>query len=260
MKVLVIGRKGFLSKSLIGNAIPVTLFVTESDLNDLSKQIIDSIQRIVLISFDADLREKYGNICRIERKILKIFNPEKILIQYFSTSKVYPNVLNIKEDHALDPNSFYADNKIIAEDFIRGHFKNFHIFRTANLFNSFGGAPNTFLDNVIKNLSIGKIFFDVSKLSYRDFISTNFLAELIKNPISPETGTYNVSSGIPLQVFEIIDAIIEGNSLKRSSLNEEYGSVILNQTLNNTKMLKSFGYNKFNKTILLKEMGDISAK
>jgi dTDP-4-dehydrorhamnose reductase len=260
MKALVIGRKGFLSKFLINQTIPNALFISEADLNNLTKEIIDSIQKVVVISFDQELRDKHGNSCRIEKKILKTFNPEKVLIQYLSTSKVYPNLLNISEDHDLAPNSFYAENKIIAEQFIQDNFKNFHIFRTANLFNIYGGAPNTFIDNVIKNLSVGRVIFDVSEFSCRDFISTKFIAELITSTLNPESGIYNTSSSIALQIFEIINVIASRNSLKIPNQNVQYGTKIVNQTLNNTKLLKAFSYNQFNKTNILKEMGEINAK
>jgi DNA primase len=71
MKVLVIGRKGFLSKFLINQTIPNALFVSEADLNNLPKEIIDSIRKVVVISFDQELRDKHGNSCRIEKKNIK---------------------------------------------------------------------------------------------------------------------------------------------------------------------------------------------
>jgi hypothetical protein len=104
------------------------------------------------------------------------------------------------------------------------------------------------------------VIFDVSEFSCRDFISTKFIAELITSSHNPESGIYNTSSSIALQIFEIINVIASRNSLKIPNQNVQYGTKIVNQTLNNTKLLKAFSYNQFNKTNILKEMGEINAK
>lgn len=260
MKSLIIGTRGFLSTALLRKQHKNNLFVNPDHLDSLSKGTIASIDKVILISFDPNMKTSHGNDCILEKKILKIFDSEKILIQYFSTSKVYPNLLDVNEETSLNPSSIYAENKIIAEEFIVKNFKNFHIFRASNIFNNFGGAPKTFLHNVLNNLNKGKIQFDVSIDSYRDFISTDFIFDILLYNEFVKSGIYNLSSGIPIKIKEILNIIILNNNINRSSLYESFDSDIINQVLNNRKLIEQFNCRSYKKIEILQELGSINAK
>ena len=260
MRTLVIGTRGFLSQSLIKNKqFSETIFIKPEEIVKIDRKSLN-IQKIILLSFNSKWKEVPNYDCEVEKSILKVFGSENILIQYISTSKVYANKINLTEESQICPSSIYAENKIIAEEFISKNFKYFHIFRASNIFNNTGGAPNTFLDILIKNLKGNKVMFDVSNQSKRDFISTNFIGNLLSNSHIPHSGIYNLSSAIPIKIIDIIRIIINHNKINKNLLIQSYGDQITSQVLDNTKLIKEFGYSKFSKQELFKELGEINAK
>ena len=262
MRGLVIGKNGFLSSSLQKNKLLKDnfLFVSPYDLGSIKKNDIN-IKRIILLSFDPKWKNESGYDCLIEKELLEKVGSEDILIQYFSTSKVYANSkVSINEKEKINPSSVYAKNKFIAENFIIKNFKNYHIFRTSNIFNNNGGASNTFLDIFLKNLKKKIISFDVNSQSERDFVTTDFISELLSIKEIPNTGIYNLSSSIPIKIDEVIKTILSSNEIDIKKLNIEYGHKVTNQILSNTKLLKSFKITGLTKKILLQEFGGINAK
>ena len=259
MTNLVIGKRGFLSSSLKNNRLLGDDFIFSS-LEDI-KEINIPINKVVILSFNPKWKNTTGYDCAVEIEVLRKFGPEDVLIQYLSTSKVYQNSFtNITEDYETCPSSPYSENKLIAENFIARNFKYFHIFRASNVFNKYGGAPLTFLDIFLENLKNKLINFDVSLDSERDFITTDFVAQVLKAKNISDSGVFNLSSSIPIKISQIIDTIASSNSIKMEGLDINYGEDSVRQVLSNDKLLKSFKLIGLTKSILLKEFGEIYAK
>ncbi len=86
----------------------------------------------------------------------------------------------ITEEQGLDPQSTYAENKILAELFIKDNFQNYRILRGSNFFSSTGGSQSSFFEIIKKNFIQKNTFiFDVTGKSLRDFIHVSFLINFL---------------------------------------------------------------------------------
>ena len=176
---------------------------------------------------------------------------------FSSTSKVYPNGLDICEDHKLSPQSIYAKNKIIAEEFIMKNFKKFNIFRLGNVFGDDSYAKNSFLDTFLINLESKKIVFDVSSSSLRDFIHVDFLQKVFFSYTQIPNGVYNLSSGVGIKIIELIRSILVGNNISEEDVEITFGNKVKSQFLSNKKLFKILNLKKIEKQDILKKLRGI---
>ncbi len=141
---------------------------------------------------------------------------------YASTMSVYGNPLNsdlpVKEDHILQPLSFYAVGKIASENYLEIYSKFYKISCVSlRLFNVYGPGQN------LSNLKQGMVSIYLAQALlenriivkgsdqrfrdqiYIDDVVTAFLAAW-KN-IQPGFSIYNIATGRKTAVFEIIDML-----------------------------------------------------
>ena len=256
---LVIGKNGFLASYLQKHSLfqKDFIFSNISGLDDISLPI----SKVIILTFDNKWKKISGYDCDIEKKILKRFGSESVPIEYISTSKVYgQSDIPLTEEDLLNPSSYYAENKIIAENFITNNFKNFHIYRVSNLFNETGGANKTFFNLLIENLKNNIINFDVSSQSVRDFITTNYVAKVLYSSKYPTSGIFNLSSSIPIAIKDIVEELLISNNINKKDLIISYGDVIVSQVLDNNKLTKYFKIPCISKKIIFNEVSKINAK
>ena len=199
--------------------------------------------------------EKYDY--HIEKQILERVNPNYCKITYLSSSKVYPNGLDINESHKLKPQSIYAKNKALAEEFIQNNFSYYRILRATNFFSKSGGSFNSFFFHIKRNLRESNSFiFDVSLDSERDFINVDYLGKFLESN-DFFGGIFNFSSGIRIAISEIVNLIICNSSFSNSEIKIVRSNEIKSQILCNKKLLSTYNMGHITKSQILNDISSI---
>ncbi len=255
---IVIGKRGFISteiKKLITKK-KETVFLSPENI-DSFKIDPDQIYKIILLSLDRKWFRQKGYDCENEAKILKKFGKTRHTLIYASTSKIYKNGISLDEKSLIAPQSTYAENKLIAENFIRKNFHNYNVFRMSNVFSETNIADGSFLDSVTRNLTKNKVCFDVCKSSLRDFIHIKNVSKVFFSRETVPTGIYNLSSNVGIRIDEIINSIILGNEIDHKNVTFSYGTDIRSQTLSNKKISDILKFKKISRTEILNKMSMI---
>ena len=234
---LVIGKNSIISLNLKKNLSAE--FISHKEIMHVSKDLYDVIY---LISFPEQYRHSSEDIFLFEREILNKFNGRTII--YFSTSKVYPYQLLCSEDDALDPQTFYSENKVKIENIIPNYTDKYFIFRISNAFDYKNFSKNTFFDILSKNYYKNKnIEFDISIDSKKDFITLDSISYSIAEVVKKNNyGVYNIGSEIGIQIKQTLQYIFKSDEVLNKVISNN--SVILNQTLNTTKLRLEIGQRK----------------
>tara|TARA_B110000503_G_C6969771_1_gene338703 strand:- start:15 stop:800 length:786 start_codon:yes stop_codon:yes gene_type:complete len=259
MQKIIIGKKGFIFNAIKNKFLDSRSFIFIS-LDEIETIPSDFYGEFIILSFPRVCFSRLGYDHEIELKILKRFNANNIYITYLSTSKVYPDGQAITEEQTLDPQSIYAENKIIAESFIKDNFQNYRILRGSNFLSSAGGAQNSFFEILKKNFNQKKSFiFDITGKSLKDFVHVSFLIDfLYEAPF--KKGIYNFSSGIGISIFEIIDNLTLGNEINLKDLKIELGDITKSQILLNNKLIIDHGIQRVKKEVILDAIQRIKLK
>lgn len=255
---IIIGKRGFISteiKKLITKK-EETIFLSPENIESF-KIGPDHSYKIILLSFDRKWFRQKDYDCENEIKILKKFGKTQHTLIYASTSKIYKNGISLNEKSLIAPQSTYAENKLVAENFIRKNFDAYNIFRMSNVFSETNIADGSFLDSVTRNLEKNKVCFDVCKSSLRDFIHIKNVSKALFSRHALPTGIYNLSSNVGLRIDEIINSIILGNDIDHKNLTFSYGTDIRSQTLSNKKISDILKFNKISRTEILNKMSMI---
>lgn len=136
----------------------------------------------------------------LENGLKKFIFPSSCAV--YHQEELYPT----KEFENINPQSFYGETKLLAEEAIKG-FEGTIIFR---IFNIYGGCFETSLIN--KLLGKDKVLLFNPKEYYRDYIYyrdvVNLIEEAIQCPILPKK-VFNVGSGITRTTEEILEYLEE---------------------------------------------------
>ena len=227
MKSLIVGKNSFLSKNLnIKNSIKIS----HQDIENLN---LNEFDRLILISFPPEYKEKKENDFFFEKKLLDKFTGKKIV--YFSTQKVYPYTLNCKEDDFLLPDSHYAENKLDIENLIANRTKNYQIFRISSVFSDNNFSKFSFFSQLKNNWNLNnEINFDISLKSIKDFITINSLNFILDKIIYTENyNIYNVGSKYGVSIIEILNTIF--NHKLPVNIKQDK-NLIKSRTLDNSKI------------------------
>ena len=124
-KILIIGKRGFIGKSLnkfLKTKHNVKLISFKEALN--FKQI-DKYNYVINSSTNKDyIKKKYNKNFDNDLKIVERINNKKIIYVFLSTSKVYKAKPNINEKSKLSPKSNYSKNKLMTEKILFSKLKN----------------------------------------------------------------------------------------------------------------------------------------
>ena len=208
-KVLIIGKRGFIGKSLhkflkhkhkvkfmsFENAINYTLindynFVINTSINK------DYISKKYNINFDNDL------------KLANKLNNKKTIFIFLSSRKVYKAKSNIKETGKLSPKSNYSKNKLITEKLLNNRLSgSLIILRISNIIgHKYKFSKNlhkTFLDIFYEKAKKGLIYDN--KNNYKDFISIQKFCEIVNMIMHKNLkGTFNVSIGKKVYLNDLV--------------------------------------------------------
>ena len=150
MKTLIIGKNSFICSKFKYLKNSVSISHKTLNIIDLTK-----FDKVILLSMPKIYKKKLSKLS-FEKKIFKKIKDKRLI--YFSTSQVYPDKLDNKENF-VKPKSIYAKNKLKIENEIKKNFKNFLILRAPLIFKKDNYGKSTFFDILNKNFKKKKNFF-----------------------------------------------------------------------------------------------------
>ncbi len=231
MKTLIIGKNSFFA----------TKFKVLKNSKSIShkafkKEKLLNYDKIILLSMPNFYKTKISKI-KFEKEIFQKIKDKKII--YFSTSLVYPNKLNNKEND-IRPQNFYAKNKIKVENEIKKNFENFLIIRAPIVFNKKKFSKNSFFDTLNKNFKKNLIKFNIDFKSRRDLITLDDLFRYYQKMDKINlVGTFNIGSKKGFSVKEIVNEYF-GKRLKNKKINYYFNKKVTHLTLSVKKIEKIF--------------------
>ncbi len=199
MNNLFIGKNSFICKSISPSIRGK--YISHKEVDKIN---FNNFKNIFLLSSPVIYKKKKIKNFIFEKKILKRISNQRLI--FFSTSKVYPNLINCDEKIRPCPQSFYAHNKLEVEKIFKKEIEKILILRLSNIFEIKNQNKNTFLGLMHKNFfKKQKIEFDISTNSIRDFLSIKSLITIIKKIEKKEIfGTFNVGSQKGYKIKDII--------------------------------------------------------
>ena len=223
-KVLIIGKRGFIGKSLnkfLKLKHNVKLISFKEALN--FKQI-DKYNFIINSSINRNyIEKKYNKNFDNDLKIAERVNNKKTIFIFLSSRKVYKAKPNINENSKLSPKSNYSKNKLKTEKLLYEKFKNnLIILRISNIIGNKlklnKNLHKTFVDIFYDNAKKGFIYDN--KKNYKDFLSIQKFCEIVKMIIRKNLrGTFNVSIGKKVYLNDLIKWLNHHNKRKIKIIN-----------------------------------------
>ena len=240
-KVLIIGKRGFIGKSLnryLKTKHNVKLISFKEALN--FKQI-DKYNYVINSSINKDyIKKKYNKNFDNDLKIAKKVNSKKTIYVFLSSRKVYKAKPNINEKSKLSPKSNYSKNKLMTEKILFSKLKNnLIILRISNIIgNKLKFSKNlhkTFVDVFYEKAKKGVIYNN--KQNYKDFLSIQKFCEIINMIICKNLrGIYNISIGRKVFLNDVVKWLNYFNKNKFKIINyNKYPTG--NFYLNNRKLM-----------------------
>jgi UDP-glucose 4-epimerase len=237
-KVLITGSTGFIGshvKSALelsgyevlglgrGNKEDFNLDLSSKDLKNIIKEISPSL----IFHFASGSNISRANEEKEKEYIDTVTSTENLLnslkdlsskpkIIYLSSQAVYgiPKSLPVTEDHETSPKSIYGENKLKAEKLIIESGFNYLIFRVSSIYGpnqdyKKSGVITKFIHRM-KNNEAPIVFNNLETFS--DFLYVKDLASALVKATSPQydiSGSYNLASGKPTTMKDLLDALYE---------------------------------------------------
>ena len=241
IKILIIGKRGFLGNSLY-NYLKKNNHVKQIGFKNLNKfkKNINKNNYIINTSINKNyIKKKYNEKFDNDLKISKLINENKTSYIFLSTRKIYKSIENIKENSKLSPKINYSKNKLITEKKLIKKFNtNIIILRISNIIgdrSSFKKLHSTFVDIFFRNIKKG--FIIDNKKDFKDFIGIDKFCEIIHKIIQKKLkGIYNVSIGKKIYLNEIISWLNRYNK-KKNLIKDKVVIDNDNFYLNNDKLM-----------------------
>lgn len=174
IKVLIVGKSSFLGSSLALLMPDAEFNVTAvgREIVDLSLPIPDSFRKFLaaeafnfaiicaaITDVEQCSREERGsNQVNIKGTLglLEVLKHESVTPLFFSSDYVFPpKEASHREDDPREPSTVYGKQKLIVENYLVDHFRDYLVFRTNKLM-SLTSHPKNILWPIIKNLSENK--------------------------------------------------------------------------------------------------------
>ena len=196
---LFIGKNSFICKSIYPSIHGK--YISHKDIDKID---FNNFKNIFLLSSPSVYKRKKIKNFIFEKKILNRIKNQKLI--FFSTSKVYPNIINCDEQIKTYPQNFYAENKLKVEKLFEEEIERILILRLSNIFEIKNQNKDTFLGIMHNNFfKKKKIEFDISTNSVKDFLSIKSLITIIRKIEKKEIfGTFNIGSQKGYKIKDII--------------------------------------------------------
>ena len=240
INLLVIGKSSLLAKCLKNNSkIQSIKFISYKEIKKIN---LNNYTHIINFSIDPkNFFKEYHLINKIDEKICNLIQNKNCIYIFPSSRLVY---LKSKKN-------IYGRNKKKTENKIIRLKKKYLILRISTLLTFDTSQRNLFICKALRSLKRkGLIELDISKNTYKDFITSDVFVKILDNLIVKNiTGIYNLSSNIPIKINDIFKNIIKG----KGGGEIVYGKIIKNNhsfQLNNNKLLKKIRFKIKKKDIL----------
>ena len=215
IKILIIGKKSFLTKHYLNNSKLKNIDVVNR--NFLNKKNLDDYSHILNFSLDPKNKTHNYNLTnKLDRKICKLIKDKKIIYVLPSTRLVYGNS-KIKRHQesklsSSNQNIYGINKKKIENEIVKLRNKNYLILRIGTILAYDCFKRSLFITTALKNLKkINSITVDLEINTYKDFITIEALSQILDKLINKKiTGVYNLSSGIPIKVNDLLMNILKG--------------------------------------------------
>lgn len=214
-KILIIGKKSLLAINYLKYTKLKNTYLVNRDT--LPKLNLQEYSHIINFSLNPKIKTFTKNYeSRLDRYICnKIKNSTTVYI-IPSTRLVYSNKVKSplsEKSNIKNISNVYGKNKRKIEIMTSKILKqNFLILRIATILLFDTSKRDLFSSRILRNLKYKKkVYFDLNPSSQKDFITIEYLSSCIDKLIKKnEKGIFNISSGIPITVKEILDSIIIG--------------------------------------------------
>lgn len=214
-KVLIIGKKSLLAINYLRyTRLKHTCLVNRSSLQKLNLQ---NYSHIINFSLNPKIKTSDKNFeSQLDRYICNKIKNSKTIYIIPSTRLVYSNKVKSplsEKTKIKNISNIYGKNKRKIEIMVSKMLKqNFLILRIATILLFDTSKRDLFSSRILRSLKYKKkLNFDLSPTSQKDFITIEFLSNCIdKLIINNEKGIFNISSGIPITIKEVLDSIISG--------------------------------------------------
>ena len=191
IKILVIGKKSLLASCIKNNSkIENIKFIQYKNLKNIN---LNTYSHIINFSIDQkNFTKEYSHLIK-KNNCIYIFPSSRLI---YKKSK----------------NNFYGRNKRKTEIEIKKIKKKYLILRISTLLTFDYSNINLFISKALKSLKTKKkIEIDIPKNTYKDFITSTFFVDIFDKLVKKNiTGTYNLSSNIPIKINEILKNLIKG--------------------------------------------------
>lgn len=246
MTILAIGQSSFLLKEV--KKLPFSkgwVFLSHTEALNKDKWPDDIT---VVVGFACNPKVREGRFSNFDHKLAKIAQGFGAFYIMLSSRAVYgmtDQSCIFKEDQEPYPEiTPYGQAKKEIEDDLLKSFDNVIILRLSNVFGLEYDSQNhrqTFFGLMLKSLKEeGKISFSMSHQTYRDFLPASifgdYLAAIVQNP---QSGVYNLGSGIGIPAGDIAQWVIEGYGAGVVEPNDK--TIIDSAVLDMTKTFCVFG-------------------
>ncbi len=240
IKILIIGKKSFLTSFFkkYSNFKSIKII----SYKNIGKENLGKYTHIINFSIDPkNFTHEYDKTNKIDKKICKLIKDNNCIYIFPSSRLVY----------LKDRKNFYGINKKKTENDIKKLKKKYLILRISTILTYDISNKNLFISKALSSLKKkNTIELDLSKNTYKDFLTSKLLIKIFENLIKKDiTGTFNLSSNIPVKVYDIMCSIIrgygKGKIIFKKKLKKNHSFL-----LNNTKLKKKIRFKISKKDIL----------
>ena len=199
--ILIIGKKSFLTSCFkkYSNIKKIKII----SYKNIKKINLDKYSHIINFSIDPkNFTHNYDKTNKIDKKICSLIKNKNSIYIFPSSRLVY----------LKDKKNFYGINKKKIEGDIKRLQKKYLILRISTILNYDISKRNLFISKALNSLKNRNLIeLDLPRNTYKDFLTSKLLIKILDSLIKKEIiGTFNISSNIPIKVYDIMRNIIKG--------------------------------------------------
>ena len=238
--ILIIGKKSFLTSFFkkYSNIKKIKII----SYKNIKKINLDKYSHIINFSIDPkNFTHNYDKTNKIDKKICSLIKNKNSIYIFPSSRLVY----------LKDKKNFYGINKKRIEGDIKRLQKKYLILRISTILNYDTSKRNLFISKALNSLKNRNLIeLDLPRNTYKDFLTSKLLISILDILIKKEIiGTFNISSNIPIKVYDIMENIIKGYGkgkiVFKKKLKKKHSF-----TMNNNKLKKRIKFKISKKDIL----------
>ena len=199
--ILIIGKKSFLTSCFrkYSNIKKIKII----SYKNIEKINLDKYSHIINFSIDPkNFTHTYDKTNKIDKKICGLIKNKNSIYIFPSSRLVY----------LKDKKNFYGFYKKSIESDIKRLQKKYLILRISTILTYDASKRNLFISKALNSLKNRNLIeLDLPRNTYKDFLTSKLLIRILDSLIKKEIiGTYNISSNIPIKVYDIMRNIIKG--------------------------------------------------